>query len=360
MIEKLIKAIVVTGVAAGVALGSGCLTRPVVNENPTTKTSFTAEVKQQNIDKVDLLFAIDNSASMGDKQQLLSLAVPVLVNRLLNPNCVSTQAGLTCKQASDCTTALGATAQCDPTGNSGAGVCFVPGDSGGTMQCSTIMGSKPEFPPVHDMHIGIVSSSLGGGGSPDICVVSMGDPTHQDDMGHLLNRTLDTMTNGDGPHQQREAARRQRRQLPRVAAHVVHPERGQDASQRHHLQRRAGHAARHGLPIARVGRAAARLRPRGPARELVPLPRSTRSLAVDLADDRLAAEGAAHRLRHDAAEDASRLPPARLARRHHPDHRRRGLVERSALARRLRLGRAYPDGPRRSRAGRSRPRHVRV
>ena len=47
------------------------------------------------------------------------------------------------------------------------------------------------------------------------------------------------------------------------------------------------------------------------------------------------------RRRRDAPQDASRLPPARLARRDHPAHGRRRLVERSALARRLRLDGAH-------------------
>src|SRR6185295_2610506 len=46
------------------------------------------------------------------------------------------------------------------------------------------------------MHIGIVSSALGGGGS-ELCVPSGNDPTHQDDKGHLLNRTV--TNNADGP-----------------------------------------------------------------------------------------------------------------------------------------------------------------
>jgi hypothetical protein len=154
-------------------------------------------IKQQSIDKIDLLFAIDNSASMGDKQDLLALAVPVLVGRLLNPNCVSTSPTLTCAVAGDCSS-LGAGADCDATANGGKGQCYVPGDNkGGALQCTTITGTKPEFVPVHDLHIGIVSSSLGGGGSPDVCVVTGSDAAHADDKGHLLNRT--TTNNADGP-----------------------------------------------------------------------------------------------------------------------------------------------------------------
>jgi len=194
--ERFIKVVIAAGMAAGV-VATGCLTRPVVSESPTTKTSFAAQVKQQSIDKVDLLFAIDNSASMGDKQDLLALAVPVLVGRLLNPNCVDTDTTKTCTGAGDCS-GLGANANCDTGANGGAGQCFVPGDNkGGSLQCSTLPNTKPEFPPVHDMHIGIVSSALGGGGSPDVCTVSGNDPTHSDDKGHLLNRTVSN--NADGP-----------------------------------------------------------------------------------------------------------------------------------------------------------------
>src|SRR5688572_1152437 len=39
-------------------------------------------------ESVDLLFVIDNSISMGDKQVLLSDALPGLVRRFIEPNCV--------------------------------------------------------------------------------------------------------------------------------------------------------------------------------------------------------------------------------------------------------------------------------
>ena len=164
---------------------------------PDAGNPSTYQLKQQSIDKIDLLFAIDNSASMGDKQDLLALAIPVLVGRLLNPNCIETDTTKTCSAASDCAS-LGAGAQCDATANAGKGQCYALGDGkGGALQCTTIPNTKPEFPPVHDMHIGIVSSSLGGGGSPDVCVVSGNDTTHADDKGRLLNRTVNN--NADGP-----------------------------------------------------------------------------------------------------------------------------------------------------------------
>ena len=132
---------------------------------------------------------------MGDKQELFAQAVPVLVGRLLSPNCLDTT-GIVCTSAAQCSS-LGAGAQCDLS--SGTGRCWVP--SNGT---ACVNNTKQEFPPVHDLHLGIVSASLGGGGSPDVCVPAANDPTHQDDKGHLINRTkvanCTTPTAGcDGP-----------------------------------------------------------------------------------------------------------------------------------------------------------------
>jgi len=115
--------------------------------------------------KLDLLFAIDNSSSMGDKQQLLLQAIPTFMSRLSNPWCVP---------------------QSDPLG------VAVPSQNG---QCAS--GYKLEFSPIQDIHVGIVTSSLGGGGSPDLCVpVNAQDPTHQNDKGHLINRTRPTSPGG--------------------------------------------------------------------------------------------------------------------------------------------------------------------
>jgi hypothetical protein len=100
-------------------------------------------------DKLDLLLAIDNSASMGDKQDFLGDALPELLDRLLSPNCVDE-----------------------------GGRVLAPSTAG------TCAKGKPEFPPLVDMHIGVISSSLGSRGS-DICTGAK-----DDDQGHLLNRTL--------------------------------------------------------------------------------------------------------------------------------------------------------------------------
>ena len=111
--------------------------------------------------RVDLLFMIDNSPSMGDKQALLAKAVPDIITRLVSPECVD--------------------ASRLPTGQNAMpdGTCPA--------------GSTAEFPPVHDLHLAIVSSSLGGRGG-DVCPDSQTNPVnpslsaHANDQGHLINR----------------------------------------------------------------------------------------------------------------------------------------------------------------------------
>ena len=113
--------------------------------------------------KLDLLFMVDNSASMGDKQSYLQQAATDLVTRLLNPNCVD---------PSNPTTVLGVSSN---------GAC-----SQGVL----------EFLPVKDMHLAVISSSLGSRGG-NLCppTETAAPPysnlsAHTDDQAHLLNRTL--------------------------------------------------------------------------------------------------------------------------------------------------------------------------
>src|SRR5260370_19896073 len=172
----------VAAVIAGLgAVGAGCLTRPVEHADPDTKTDVKILVPNQVIDKVDLLFDIDNSASMGDKQLFLTLAFLDLIDRLIIPVCVDTTAG-----------AAGAPAVNWMAGNGCTG------------------GFKPEFQPVHDMHLGIVSSSLGQrlsepdpSGRTGVCFDPLvaQDPfanlnAHMDDKGHLIGRSIAYGANG--------------------------------------------------------------------------------------------------------------------------------------------------------------------
>lgn len=139
----------------------GCLSRPVARGEPSTKTNFTTRVGGGAIDKMDLLFMIDNSASMADKQALLAKAVPDLLRRFLHPDCVNKNR--------------------ERVGVSNAGKC--PD------------GARPEFDPISDIHIGVVSSSLGAQGG-EMCRSPQEDKeqagyTHNNDGGRLVNRRVD-------------------------------------------------------------------------------------------------------------------------------------------------------------------------
>ncbi|AKU93684.1 hypothetical protein AKJ09_00348 [Labilithrix luteola] len=143
-------------ILAAVTTGAvSCLTRPVGTELPTTKESFTTSLSQAQVDKVDLLFMIDNSASMGDKQAVLADAVPQLIQGLLKPKCVD--------------------ANGVPTG----GVAEPLGTKDNHYGCAS---GDPEFKPLTDMHLAIVSSSLGSYGG-DVCT----DTGRSNDRGHLLD-----------------------------------------------------------------------------------------------------------------------------------------------------------------------------
>jgi hypothetical protein len=165
--------IILAAVVAGIGgVAAGCLTRPVVAGNPVTNTQVAIQVPNQVINKIDMLFDIDNSASMGDKQVYLVQAIPDLIDGLVNPNCIDNATGA------------------------------VVGKSMQGQGCA--QGTKPEFPAVRDMHIGIVSSSLGPRLSeidPTLVTGVCNDPqqaqapfggvnAHMDDHAHLLSRSL--------------------------------------------------------------------------------------------------------------------------------------------------------------------------
>jgi hypothetical protein len=136
------------------AVSVGCLDRPVAPAKPRTTNVFVETVEQGSVDKIDLLFMIDNSLSMKDKQNILEEAVPVLVKRLVSPRCL------------------------DREGNPVGMV-----DSAGT--CAT---GRPEFHPINDIHLGLITSSLGGHGG-DECQVRADDATTgrtPDDRAELL------------------------------------------------------------------------------------------------------------------------------------------------------------------------------
>lgn len=141
------------------AFALSCLDRPVSSVAPQLKASFSSVLKQDAIDKVDVLVVVDNSSSMADKQAYLSQAVPDLVARLVEPRCLPDGGGA-------------------PVARDGSGACP--------------QGSKEEFRPVHDMHVGVISTSLGPRLGDTCDPNNPADPNfgknHYDDAAHLLNR----------------------------------------------------------------------------------------------------------------------------------------------------------------------------
>ena len=152
----------------GTVLATGCLDHPVGESTPTTTNVVVQKQANNAITGIDLLLMIDNSSSMADKQTTLAAAVPRLLGQLVQPNCV------------------------DASGNSLNPP--VPATLG--VGCPT--GSAPEFNPVNNIHVGIVTSSLGDHGANSLC--SPGAPTNYtddkgqpvlqppdvNDMGHLV------------------------------------------------------------------------------------------------------------------------------------------------------------------------------
>jgi hypothetical protein len=132
---------------------------------------FDASSASGPIDKVDILFDIDNSASMGDKQAYLVRAIPDLVDRLVNPPCIDS-----------------------------AGHTLVKSQAG---ECSA---GAVAYLPVRDLHLGVVTSSLGARLSPavnGVCNPTASPPSpfsnlsaHDDDQGHLIARSLTYATGG--------------------------------------------------------------------------------------------------------------------------------------------------------------------
>jgi hypothetical protein len=118
-----------------------------------------ALIRDPKIKSIDLLFMIDNSSSMVDKQTILATAVPELVGRLIEPKCIDSTTGRVVGPAVN-------------------GVCAI-----GVL----------EFEPVKDIHIGIVTSSIGNHGASGVCEdaidISLGrsDP-HNNDQGRLVAR----------------------------------------------------------------------------------------------------------------------------------------------------------------------------
>ncbi len=101
--------------------------------------------------KVDLLFVIDNSIGMADKQEILKEAVPNLLRGLAVPDCLD-QAQAVVPRAAD-------------------GSCPA--------------GSTPRFAAVSDLHVAVITSSLGAHGG-DVCAGPTPTVDFPNDMAHLI------------------------------------------------------------------------------------------------------------------------------------------------------------------------------
>ncbi len=109
--------------------------------------------------KIDLLFMVDNSSSMADKQQILANVVPSLLQTLSRPGCVDSATG---KRMG----VQNSNGECPP-------------------------GSRLASMPATDVHVGLISSSLGSHGNTQICddnSASAPADSHNNDNGRLLTR----------------------------------------------------------------------------------------------------------------------------------------------------------------------------
>lgn len=105
-------------------------------------------------DKLDLLLVLDNSRNLDAAQDLLADSLPYLLKRLANPACVN-------------------------------GLGNVVDQTPGPLDPCTI--GEREFAPLRDIHIAVISTSLGGHGA-DICSPANGNFTpRQNDAAHLIS-----------------------------------------------------------------------------------------------------------------------------------------------------------------------------
>jgi hypothetical protein len=104
-------------VAVGAVLLGGCMNRKLKPLNPCLVSGVVAEIAVTNIDKVDMLFMVDNSNSMKEEQQRLRSQFGHLVKVLTS------------------------------------------GDRG---------DGSPPFPAVRDLHLGVVSSDMGLSGIDEV------------------------------------------------------------------------------------------------------------------------------------------------------------------------------------------------
>lgn len=140
-------------------------------------------------DKLDLLLVVDNSIGMQPKQALLSSSLSHALGRLVNPPCVKEGSSVETPAASP------------------------------SSACES--GQRRLFQPVSDVHVGVVTSSLGSHGAVGgACAEgSIGFNPTQADMAHLLG-TLRTGLPGDQGFVKWTPAQTEQTLVDQVAQHV--------------------------------------------------------------------------------------------------------------------------------------------
>lgn len=128
-----------------------------------TRTPETETVP--HADKLDLLFVVNNGAGMADKQIILAKSLPAFITRLVNPRCVD-----------------------------GAGHALAKQPAAGTDACP---GGQREFQPVTDMHLGVITSSIGAHGG-DLCDGPAGSELNPNDRAQLLPTVRDGLPSYQG------------------------------------------------------------------------------------------------------------------------------------------------------------------
>ena len=126
--------------AVAIPLLGGCLERELKPLNPCLVSGVVAEIAVTNVDKIDLLFMVDNSNSMKDEQIALRMQFPKLINTLTS------------------------------------------GDQTGDM--------VQDFPPAKDLHLGVVSSDLGLPGLESAGIEKCGDLGDRGELRNIANPDL--------------------------------------------------------------------------------------------------------------------------------------------------------------------------
>lgn len=140
-----------TGTGATPATGGAVTSDDMIIAAPSGKPD---EGAFRPSEKLDLLFVVDNSVSMGDKQALFKQAVGDMIDQLVNPPCLNSSTNVL-----------------EPVQDNGV--------------CPS--GTRRVFEPVQDIHIGVISSSLGPRGAVgNEILLGCEDQPRGNDKGYLL------------------------------------------------------------------------------------------------------------------------------------------------------------------------------